>query len=122
MSTARKTLLSAAASIATTGIAHMISDFGANDLLRPFGLARRRSSWPQNLAYLGAGVVLGGVGALLLAPSSGEETRARIAKRAKELGDAASKQVRSLEDHVRDEVEALHSREDNNQHSVRAEG
>lgn len=117
MHNAKATLLSALAGITTTGIAHMISDLGVNDLLRPLGLARRRSSWPQNLTYLGAGIVVGGVTALLLAPSSGEETRARLVKKAGELGEAASKQAHELGERVRDEVETLHADADNNQPS-----
>jgi hypothetical protein len=122
MHTAKTTLLSALAGITTTGIAHMISDLGVNDVLRPLGLARRRSSWPQNLAYLGAGVVVGGVGALLLAPSSGAETRARLARKTEELGEAASKHAREFGDQVRDEIDAVRLGAHNNQSSVQAEG
>lgn len=84
----------------------MISDVQFDDLLRPLGLTRRHSSWPQNLALLGAGALVGGVAALLLAPSSGQETRARLAKKAEELGAAASKQAREFGEQVREEVDA----------------
>lgn len=118
MNTAKKTILSAAAGLASTRIAQMVSGMDANDFLRPLGLTRRRSSWLPNLALLGAGVVIGGVGALLFAPTSGADTRARIAKRANELSDAASVQVHELSEHVRDGVSAMRHVDENSQVSA----
>jgi hypothetical protein len=89
----RNTLLSLAAAIAGTKFVRMMSDLEIDDVLRPIGLSRRRHLWPEKLAFLGAGIVVGGVTALLLAPSSGQQTRARLAKRADELGEAAIKRV-----------------------------
>jgi hypothetical protein len=117
----QKTFLSALAGITSTGVAHMLTDFGVNDLLRPLGLERRRSSWPQNLACLGAGIVVGGVGALLLAPASGAETRAKVAKRVEELGEAATKQAQELRDQVRHEIDAPRASSDNNQPPARTD-
>jgi len=97
----RNALLSLGAAIAGTKFAHVISDLEIDDVLRPIGLSRRRSLWPAKLAFLGAGIVVGGVTALLLAPSSGQQTRARLAKRADELGEAAVKKVRQG---IRDEM------------------
>jgi len=89
MQKVRSTLLSLGAAIASTQLAHMVSALELDDVLRPVGLSRRRSRWPGQLAFLGAGIVLGGVGALLFAPTSGEEARLRLAKKAGELGEAA---------------------------------
>jgi hypothetical protein len=116
MQNVRKTLLSAAAGMATTGLAHAISDWDVDVLLRPMGLMRRRSAWPQNLALVGAGIFIGGVTALLLAPASGQETRAKLAANAEKLGDSASNQLREVGEQVRREVDAL--RPGNNQASV----
>ena len=106
MTSARSSLMSGIAGIATAGIAHSLSDLGSS-LLRPLGLRRRHSSWPQNLAYLGTGILVGGVGALLLAPSSGAQTRERIAKKAGDLKDSASKQVHALGEQMHREVDGL---------------
>jgi hypothetical protein len=121
MQTVPKTLLSAAAGIASTRLAHLMSDLDLNVLIRPLGLTQRRSSWPQNLAFLGAGIVAGGVAALLLAPSSGRETRARFATRARELSDAASKQGREIGEQVREEIDAPEPSADDNQPAIQTE-
>jgi hypothetical protein len=121
MQTAKKTLISAAAGIATHQLTQLVSSWDLQRLLTPLGLTRRRSTWPTNLAFLGAGVLVGGVTALLLAPSSGEEARAKLAKKAGELGDAASKQVRELGEQVRREADALRASESNNQSPVQME-
>jgi hypothetical protein len=100
----RNTLLSIGAAIASTKLASVISDFELNDALRPLGLARRRLYWPQSLAYLGAGIVVGGVTALLLAPSSGQVARRRLVEKAENLGTAASRMVSELGDQIHDEA------------------
>jgi hypothetical protein len=105
MHKARNTLLSIGAAVASTKLASAISDLQFNDLLRPLGLSRRRMYWPQNLAYLGAGILVGGVTALLLAPSSGQVSRQRLAKKADELGATASRKLSELGDEIRDEVQ-----------------
>ena len=92
----RNILLSLGAAIASTKLVHLISDLELDDVLRPIGLSQRRGHWPQNLAFLGAGVVVGGVTALLLAPSSGQQTRARLAKKADELGGVALTKAREI--------------------------
>jgi hypothetical protein len=120
MNQTRKTLLSAAAGVASTRIAHMLFGLGVNDFLRPLGLARRRSPWVTYLAFLGAGAVVGGVSALLLAPSSGAETRARLTRKAEELGESATKQARELREHAREEVDSLRARARNNEPSRQA--
>lgn len=108
------TLLSiAAAAVASTKFAHMISALEFDDVLRPLGLSQRRG-WSEKLAFLGAGIVVGGVAALLFAPSSGAKTRERLAKKADELGDAAANKVREIGEQLRDEATAAHARYDNN--------
>jgi hypothetical protein len=100
----RTTLLSLGAAIASTKLAHMASALELDDVLRPVGLSRRRSRWPGHLAFLGAGIVVGGVGALLFAPTSGEQTRQRLTKKAGELGEAAVKRARVVCVEIRAEV------------------
>src|SRR6478609_8115687 len=107
MPNTKRTLLSLGAAIATTKLAHMVSGMELDDVLRPVGLARRRRQWPGKLAFLGAGIVVGGVTALLLAPSAGEQARARVAKKAGELGEAALRKAREARQELRDEVSAL---------------
>jgi hypothetical protein len=105
MKTVRNTLISIAAVVASTKVAHMISSLEFEDVLRPLGLSRR-VGWPEKLAFLGAGIVVGGVSALLLAPSSGEQTRARLAKKAGELSDAAASQVRQIGESIREQADS----------------
>ncbi len=107
MQNLKSTLLSLGAAIATTKLAHLVTSVELNDVLRPVGLSRRRAQWPSNLALLGAGIVVGGVAALLLAPSSGEQTRARVARKASELGEVALQKARDLGQDIRDEVAVL---------------
>ena len=100
-------LLSLGAAFATTKLAQVIGSLEVDDLLRPVGLSRRRSHWPENLAFLGAGVLTGGVCALLWAPASGEQTRGRIARKAGELGEATVRKAREVSEGMRDELGAL---------------
>lgn len=97
MHTTRNILLSLGAAIASTKLVHLISGLELDDVLRPIGLAQRRGHWPNNLAFLGAGIVVGGVTALLLAPSSGQQARARLAKKADELGEVMLTKARQIE-------------------------
>jgi hypothetical protein len=107
MQKTRNALLSLGAAIATTKLAHTVSGLGLDDVLRPLGLAQRRRHWPGHLAFLGAGIFVGGALALFLAPASGEQTRARVAKKAGELGEVALKKARDLREELREEVSAL---------------
>ena len=109
----RNTLLSLGTAIATTKLAQLVSSLELDDVLRPVGLSRRHASWPGSLLLLGAGIVVGGATALLLAPASGKQTRARLAKKAGELGDAAVSRARELGQELRDEVGALHPQRGN---------
>jgi hypothetical protein len=108
MKNTKATLLSIGAAIASAKISHAISTLELDDLLRPLGLARRHGEWPAKLAFLGVGIVVGGVGALLFAPGSGAWTRSRIASKAEELGEAASNKARALGDELSERVHAMH--------------
>ena len=96
----KKALLSLGAAIAGSKLAHMITQIDFDDTLGRVGLARRRTHAPENLAFLGIGIVVGGVAALLLAPSSGEETREKLSRRVDRIGDAASRKVREIREEM----------------------
>lgn len=104
MHKARNTVLSIGAAIATSKLASLIFGLELDDVLRPMGLSKRRARWPENLSYLGAGVALGGVTALLLAPSSGQEARQRLVEKADALSGAAAKKMTQLTDDLREGV------------------
>jgi hypothetical protein len=99
--------LSVGIAIATRRLLRTFSSLGFDTVLEPLGLTRRRRHWPENLAFIGAGIVVGGVTALLLAPGSGRETRAHVAKTAGKLGEAAAEQVREAGRELRDEARAV---------------
>jgi hypothetical protein len=88
--------LSIGAAIASAKVAYALTTFEFDDLLRPLGVARRHREWPSKLAFLGAGIVIGGVGALLFAPASGSSTREKIAQQAEKLDQTASNRARNL--------------------------
>ena len=100
MQNTRNILLSIGAAIAGTKLVRAVSALGVDDVLSPFGLARRRGHLAGDLALLGAGMFVGGALALVLAPASGRETRKRLSRRADELGDAAATKLRELRDEV----------------------
>ena len=100
MQNLRNMLLSIGAAIAGTKIIRTVSDLEVDDVLSPFGLARRRSHLLGDIALLGAGILVGGAAALIFAPASGAETRQRLSRKADELGDAAAEKLRTLRDEV----------------------
>jgi hypothetical protein len=104
MHTARTTLLSLAATIATTKRVQLVSSVDLDDVLRPVGLSRRHRRWPGNLAFLTAGMLVGATGALLLAPATGEEARARVAKKAAALKQSALRKAREVGEELRQEM------------------
>jgi hypothetical protein len=61
-------MLALGAAVASAKIAEVISGIELDDLLRPVGLSKRRSTWPRNLAFASAGLLGGGVIALMFAP------------------------------------------------------
>lgn len=100
MNNIRNALFSLGAAIAGTKIIRSVSGLEMDDVLAPLGLARRRPHVAQSLTLIGVGAVLGGAVALLLAPSSGRETRERIAKKANQLSESAAEKMRELRDEV----------------------
>jgi hypothetical protein len=106
MPKARNALLSVGAALATTQLAHLVSSLELDALLRPLGLSRRHRHWRGNLGFLAAGVLVGAAGALLLAPATGGEARARVGKKAGELGQAALKKAREVGAELREEMNA----------------
>jgi hypothetical protein len=96
----RNLLVSIGTAVVASRIARSISNIEVDGILGKVGLARNRSHMAENLVYLGAGVLVGAGTALLLAPSSGTETRARIGKKLDQLGSAAAEAVEAVENHV----------------------
>lgn len=119
MQTAKNTLFSLAAGIAGTHLAHMISDLRFDGVLRPLGLARRSYGWAGKLAFLGAGIAIGGATAMLLAPASWAETRRELAKKADKLGAVAAQKARAFGEQVREQAADTH---DGLEHSHRFPG
>ena len=102
---AKKLLFSLGAAIATSKLAKTVTHIDADDLLGTVGLSRRRSHALENVALVTMGALIGAGAALLFAPMSGPETRAKIKTKVDELGDAASQAVRE----VRDELPSMQS-------------
>ena len=121
MHKARNTLLSVAATIAATKVVHLVSSLELDDVLKPVGLARRRREWPGKLALLTVGVLVGATGALLLAPATGDEARARVAKKALELKQSALKKAREVGEELRQEMLATSTAHSNGDASSAAE-
>jgi hypothetical protein len=88
-----KILLSLGTAVAAGKLAHMASSLRWDDVLGGVGLARRRSHLFESVLLLGAGAAVGAGAALLLAPASGHETRARLGKEFSKLGDAATEAI-----------------------------
>jgi hypothetical protein len=107
MSRVRNTLISLAVSVAGRQVLNSIASRGLDQVLRPIGLTRRQSQWPANLAYVGLGVVLGGVTGLLLAPPSEERRHARLTRKAEWLAQAARK-ARRLSEELQAEIKAAY--------------
>jgi hypothetical protein len=100
---AKNILFSLGAAIATSKLAKTVTHLDADDFLGGIGLSRRRSHALENVALVTMGALIGAGAALLFAPMSGPETRARIGRKVDELGEAASQAVRE----VRDELPGL---------------
>ena len=98
---AMKILLSLGTAIAAGKLAHMASSLGWADVLGSVGLARRRSRLFESILLVGAGAAVGAGTALLLAPASGHETRARLGKEFSRLGEAATDAIRDTQETAR---------------------
>lgn len=90
--------MSVGTAIAASKIAKTVSGIELEDLLGGVGLSRRRSHFLENLGLVAAGAVVGAGAAILLAPSSGRETRRMIGDQASKLGTAAMDAVREQKD------------------------
>ena len=95
-----KFLLSIGSAVLASRIARTIQGVDADTVLGRVGLARNRSHIAENLPHPGAGLMVGAGAALLLAPESGRDTRARIGRKIDELGEAAASAVESVENHI----------------------
>jgi hypothetical protein len=113
MQNLRNIILSLGAAIAGTKIVRAVSDLEMDDVLAPIGLSRRRSHIVQDIALVGAGMVVGGAVALIFAPMSGRETRQRLARKADELSDAAAEKFREMREEVRPRLGNSHMSEAN---------
>jgi hypothetical protein len=96
-----KILLGLGTAVTAGKLAHMASSAQWDDVLGSVGLAPRRSHFFENVLLVGAGAVLGAGVALLLAPASGPQTRARIGKEFSKLSDAATEAVRETRESAR---------------------
>ena len=85
----KKLLMSLGTAIAASKLAKSVSNIELDDVLGTVGLARRRNDFLTNLGLIAAGAIVGAGTALLLAPSSGSETRRRLGDQASKLGNAA---------------------------------
>jgi len=101
-----KILLSLGTAVAAGKLAHMASSLRWDDVLGSMGLARRRSRLFETVLLLGAGAAVGAGAALLLAPGSGHETRARLGKEFSKLSDAATEAISETKEAARTLVHA----------------
>lgn len=74
----RKYLMSLGAALATSKIARQLQALDSDDILGTIGLERRRSHVWESVAVFSLGAIAGAGAALLLAPASGRETRAKL--------------------------------------------
>jgi len=94
----RKLLISLGTAIAASKIAKSVTGIELEDVLGSVGLSRRRSHFLENLGLVAAGAVVGAGAAILLAPSSGRETRRLIGDQASRLSQAAMDAVKEQKD------------------------
>lgn len=85
-----KSALALGTSLAASTAANAIRNFHAEDVLGLVGLARRHGSFERTLSAIGlvaVGAAVGAGVALVFAPSSGQQLRARISDRVDEAKD-----------------------------------
>jgi hypothetical protein len=93
---AKKLLTSLGAVVASSGVARTLSSLESDDLFSLVGLERRRSHVLSTLGLLGLGAAIGAGVALLVAPSTGRETRAKLGKEIEKLGEVATEAAREM--------------------------
>lgn len=86
---ASKVLMLIGSALANSQVGRNVAGIELEDVLGVMGLARRRSYLMQDLALLGVGAAVGAGVALLLAPSSGSETRRRLSQSIEKLSEQA---------------------------------
>jgi|EndMetStandDraft_4_1072995.scaffolds.fasta_scaffold20900_2 hypothetical protein len=91
---AKKLWVSLGAAVASSGLARTLSNFEADDLYGLVGLERRRSHALEIVGLLSLGAVVGAGAALLMAPSTGRDTRAKLGKGLEKLGEVATEAAR----------------------------
>lgn len=79
----------------------MLGSLEADSVLERIGLRVARPSIARSVVTFGAGAVVGAVAGVLLAPQSGEQTRAQLASRLDDL----LRRVRASSDDLRHDVE-----------------
>jgi len=114
---ATKVIMSIGSAIAATKLAQMASSVRLDDILGSMGLSRRRSHALENLLFLGAGAAVGAGAALLFAPATGRQTRARIGKEVSKLTEAATDAIHETTESAR---ALLHTGDDGPKNSKRA--
>jgi hypothetical protein len=97
---AKRIIFSLGAALVTSKLAKAISQIDADSVLGTVGLSRRRSHLLENVGVFAVGALAGAGAALLFAPTSGSETRAKIGRKAEELGEAASKAIREAREEL----------------------
>lgn len=91
----RNVLMTVGAIASAAKIAQEMAGIDIDDIFGAVGLTRTRSRVVQNVAFLGAGALVGAGAAMLLTPKSGPETRRMIREQADRLSHAASEAVQS---------------------------
>jgi hypothetical protein len=83
-------IVSLGAAAVATRVVKAVTHFGVENMLDYVGLERRRSHGWEKLVFFGAGAAAGAGVALLLAPTSGRETREKIGQGMDELATKAT--------------------------------
>lgn len=81
-------------------VVRSVQDMRLNDVLGTIGLQRRRSTLDHvlpALGWIGLGTAIGAGVALVLAPSSGKELRARVSHELGEVKSRVDREIRSAE-------------------------
>ena len=102
-----KIALALGSTVGARQIVRSVQNYGMDDVLGSIGLERRRSAMDRvlpALGWLGVGTAIGAGAALLLAPSSGKELRAKVSHQLDEAKARIDNGIRSVEDAAVDAV------------------